>query len=545
MAIVDGSVEQGPQVGPEQEQVIYDTLASLGGLSLERTLTPSTDVYEKFHNPDTLEVEVRSSLTLEDYERVTPAKDWQKLLDYAEKLRDKKFTFINATPAGGGVAIMRGPMIHLMRELGIDARWYALTKNEEASKVTKWKFHNVMQDVAGPGVRLTEADIETYSEWMVENVEKLEKPLMEADVLCIDDWQPSGLIPYIKGEPDVPGLNPDAPILFRDHIHTMGELMVTPGTPQYDTWDFLWRRNRISDVDVFATHPKDEFVPRNVPDEKVVFMPATGDKLDDLNRELTAAEDKAGFQFINDALAQNEGQKPIDRNRPYIVLIARFDESKGMPQGMEAYAKARQKMLAMDCEPDELPQFVMLGNGSVDDPSGMMELEKMMRIRSDLYSSFQDDVKIVRVPHNDVAINAVLKSADIALQPSIAEGFESRVTDAILQGVPVIGSDQGGIPLQITEGESGFVINPYDTDQWADRITELMTDQDKYMEMVRLTKHHAETTNYEFTTIPNILNWLHLSLITQDPASRARFSGNRQWVRKMIYPERGEVELAA
>lgn len=54
---------------------------------------------------------------------------------------------------------------------------------------------------------------------------------------------------------------------------------------------------------------------------------------------------------------------------------------------------------------------------------------------------------------------AVLRQAAIALQLSLREGFEVKVTEAILKGVPVIATRVGGIPLQVIDGETGFLVD--------------------------------------------------------------------------------------
>ena len=503
---------------------------------------PQDDAYNKVHDPDTYEVHVQSRVTLENYERITPPEDMARLKDYAEAMQGKELLFVNATAAGGGVAIMRAPLVHLMNLLGVNARWFALKPDEPEKQffnVTKQKFHNVLQAVAAPDVRLNAEDKRIYNQVIAANTEVLREPLSTADVIIIDDWQPAGLIPRLKGYEETYkdgskvyhlGINPSAKILFRDHIQTEGELMSTPGTPQHTTWEFIWDHNQVSAADVFVTHPMDEFVPPNVPDSKVIFMPATGDLLDDLNRQLTDQEKQDGLAFINDQLASNEQQKPLDLDRPYIVMIARFDPSKGMPEGMESYVKARGKMKAKGICEEDLPQLVILGNGSVDDPDGIPLLEEMMRIRREEYGAVKDDIKIARVPHNDRAINTLLKGARLALQPSTKEGFESRVTDAILQGVPVIGSNRGGIPLQIIEGESGHVVDPYDTERWADFIAELMTDGQRYSVLKSRTAELAVTNNYRFTTVPNALRWLGLSL---NVLNNPDFQGNRRWAEEL------------
>jgi alpha,alpha-trehalose phosphorylase (configuration-retaining) len=501
------------------------------------------DAYSIEHDAETYEVHVKSYVTLADYERITPPEDMERLKEYAETMQGKELLFVNATASGGGVAIMRSPLVHLYSLLGVKARWFALKPGESDEKqffdVTKKKFHNVLQDVSGPEVRLNDEDKAIYCRVIDANAEVLREPLRTADVIVIDDWQPAGLIPHLKGYEETRvdgsmvyhlGINPTAKILFRDHIQTEGQLMSTPGTPQHTTWDYIWRQNRVNEADVFVTHPMDEFVPPDVPENKVIFMPATGDLLDDLNRQLTDFEKRQGLDFINDQLASNQGQEPLDLSRPYIVLIARFDPSKGMPQGMESFVKAREKMKAKGVRAEDMPQLVVLGNGSIDDPDGLPELQRMMDIRAG-YGDIKDDIKIARVPHNDRAINALLKGAQLALQPSTKEGFESRVTDAILQGVPVIGSNRGGIPLQIVEGESGHVIDPYDTDRWADHIAELLTDTDRYGALRKRTAELAVTNNYRFTTVPNALRWLGLSIET---LHNPNFQGNRRWVEDLV-----------
>jgi hypothetical protein len=49
------------------------------------------------------------------------------------------------------------------------------------------------------------------------------------------------------------------------------------GTPQYDIWQFLYKK--ISPADIFISHPMPSFVPANVPPQKVAYLPATTDWL--------------------------------------------------------------------------------------------------------------------------------------------------------------------------------------------------------------------------------------------------------------------------
>lgn len=63
----------------------------------------------------------------------------------------------------------------------------------EIFDITKRKFHNVLQGVADPKVRLTDADKEAFIDWSNENVNRFwgdrGGPLQNSDVIIIDDPQ--------------------------------------------------------------------------------------------------------------------------------------------------------------------------------------------------------------------------------------------------------------------------------------------------------------------------------------------------------------------
>src|SRR5437588_13058830 len=82
------------------------------------------------------------------------------------------------------------------------------------------------------------------------------------------------------------------------------------------------------------------FIPDDVPAEKIFYMPATTDPLDGLNKPLTEDQLSTYLKLFN-ALLLQEGQTPLDEQRPYIVQIARFDPSKGIPDVIETYWKYR------------------------------------------------------------------------------------------------------------------------------------------------------------------------------------------------------------
>lgn len=144
-------------------------------------------------------------------------------------------------------------------------------------RVTKTN-HNILQGVARPDERLTPENKKLLQEWIEENARRYWTrpggPLLSpseggADVLIIDDPQMPGLIPISRK------LAPNRPIIFRSHIQIRSDLVAIPGSPQAKAWEFLW--DTIKQADCYISHPVSAFVPHNVPQEIVGYMPAATD----------------------------------------------------------------------------------------------------------------------------------------------------------------------------------------------------------------------------------------------------------------------------
>lgn len=331
-----------------------------------------------------------------------------------------------------------------------------------------------------------------------ENAATLEPVFQKADVIVIDDPQPAGLIPCIKR------VNPEAKIIYRSHIQIEGNLACQAGTPQQTTWSFLW--NYIQHADCFVSHPIHKFIPDNVPAEKIFSMPATTDALDGLNKPLTQEQMATYLQMFN-ALVVQEQQTPLDVERPYLIQLARFDPSKGIPDVLEAYAKLR-TLLEEQHQP--IPQLVIAGNSSVDDPDGLpiYNLIKIM-LKSERYAPFANDVKSVRLPHCDQILNTLLRESAVVLQLSIKEGFEIKVTEALMKGKPVVAYKVGGIPLQIQDGITGHLVEIGDTMQVAQHLYNLLTDEITYE---RMSQAASERASKDYLTVSHAINWLYLAV---------------------------------
>jgi glycosyltransferase involved in cell wall biosynthesis len=60
--------------------------------------------------------------------------------------------------------------------------------------------------------------------------------------------------------------------------------------------------------------------------------------------------------------------------------------------------------------------------------------------------------------------------------PSYQETAPMVIQEAMASGVPVIASNICGIPYQVVDGQTGFLVPPGDVDTLADRLTRIMSD---------------------------------------------------------------------
>ncbi len=91
------------------------------------------------------------------------------------------------------------------------------------------------------------------------------------------------------------------------------------------------------------------------------------------------------------------------------------------------------------------------------------------------------------LPH--VGVMEWMRKASMLVLPSItaktgdAEGLGMVLLEAAVTGVPVIGTQHGGIPEAIIDEQTGFLVKERDDKQLAERISFLMKDEHKRFEM--------------------------------------------------------------
>jgi trehalose synthase len=218
-------------------------------------------------------IEPDHHVSLEDYERVAHLSVAVRTLreeaaSLLPRLQGRRVWMVNSASHGGGVAEMLPPLLTLMRDLGVDARWLVMETDEQAYfRLTK-RLHNLIHGQGDPS--LDDEDRELYARVSRETADAIADHLEPGDVLVVHDPQPAGAGAIVRQQADIAAI-------WRCHI---GLDEQTPETRA--AWDFLDRYLSAYDHAVFSAP---EYIPADLTSRSTIIHPAI-DPLSHKNREL-------------------------------------------------------------------------------------------------------------------------------------------------------------------------------------------------------------------------------------------------------------------
>jgi glycosyltransferase involved in cell wall biosynthesis len=99
---------------------------------------------------------------------------------------------------------------------------------------------------------------------------------------------------------------------------------------------------------------------------------------------------------------------------------------------------------------------------------------------SPLISDLQIPVRALGSIGNDQELAIVYSAADIFVAPSLQENLPNTIMEAMACGTPCVAFRQGGVPELIAHKVSGYLANPYDTNDLARGITWILEDRSRH-----------------------------------------------------------------
>jgi glycosyltransferase involved in cell wall biosynthesis len=161
----------------------------------------------------------------------------------------------------------------------------------------------------------------------------------------------------------------------------------------------------------------------------------------------------------------------------YLVAVGNVSTRKNLGTVVGAMAGLRAQNL----------RLLLCGNPSGDEAAVRAEIERF---------GVEDLVTLAGfVP--DEHLPPLLTGALAVLQPSVDEGFGLPPLEAMAVGTPVVASRAGSHPEIV--GSAGLLVDPVDTEAWADAITRVRTDTELRASLATAGQERAAGFTWERT----------------------------------------------
>jgi trehalose synthase len=396
--------------------------------------------------------------SLADYTHIAGKETIERIRELAEPMKGHRVLHVSATAFGGGVSEILYTIVPLMRDIGLDAHWHVIFGKEEFYNATKL-LHNSLQ---GAEETLSDEEWALFDEINAINADGLEG---EWDTVIVHDPQPIGLRRGASQK--------SRNWIWRCHID------LSEPNPE----PIARLLPMIEEYDATVWHLPD-YVPNGVNGHNgVKIIPPAIDPLSPKN--MAFSPEDAAFVCR---------QFGIDVDRPLLTQVSRFDPWKDPMGVIDAYRLVHEQIPEV--------QLALVGSMATDDPEGWEFFQRTFE-----YADGDEDIKILNNLNNvgAIEVNAFQSQSDVCLQKSIREGFGLTVTEALWKGRPTVAGNVGGIPLQIVDGEGGFLVDS--AEECAQRSLEVLADPELGKRLGRAGKEHARR---EFLSPRLLRDWIEL-----------------------------------
>jgi trehalose synthase len=380
--------------------------------------------------------------SLADYTHIVGRPLIEEIRELAEPLKGKRVVHLSATAFGGGVAEILYTLIPLMRDVGLEVEWQVIYGREEFFNATKL-MHNALQ--GNP----QDLDAEQWATWERYNEMNARELSRGWDIGLVHDPQPAMMKHLVADKAEG--------WVWRCHIDV--------STPNPATIERLLPYITLYDASLFHV---DSYVPAGM-NGGVNIVPPAIDPLAPKNMALS--RDDAVYVC---------NQFGIDTDRPVMLQVSRFDPWKDPIGVIDAYRLVKEERPEV--------QLALVGSMASDDPEGWDFYNSTVE-----HAAGDPDIHILNNFNNvgAIEVNAFQSLADVVIQKSTREGFGLTVSEALWKGRPFIGGDVGGIPLQVTDGESGYLVSS--VEECAQRSLEIIADPELGRALGRRGKEHVRT----------------------------------------------------
>lgn len=155
---------------------------------------------------------------------------------------------------------------------------------------------------------------------------------------------------------------------------------------------------------------------------------------------------------------------------PLIVATSQLTAIKGHAVLLDALAA---------CRSPEPPHLALVGRGREE--AALRERVRRLGLDGRVhFLGFQENVA------------DLLEDADVAVQPSLQEGFPNSVVEFMAKGKAVVASRLAGVPEAVTDGVQGLLVPPGETEPLAAALQSLLDDPARRRDLGEAARARAE-----------------------------------------------------
>ena len=170
------------------------------------------------------------------------------------------------------------------------------------------------------------------------------------------------------------------------------------------------------------------------------------------------------------------------RSRRRILYVGRLDALKGVDLLIDAFAIIIERGFDVELQ--------IVGGGTADEFRRVLGRISQLRLT--------DRVKLPgALPQSDLP--AIYSNADCIVAPSFHETFGLAVLEAAACGTPAVAADVDGLKSIVIDNETGYLIRDRDPVVYADKILQIIGNQDLRITMSKAARKRAEEFSWEST----------------------------------------------
>lgn len=156
----------------------------------------------------------------------------------------------------------------------------------------------------------------------------------------------------------------------------------------------------------------------------------------------------------------------LEKDNKVVLFVGRLYHRKGLETLLQSVPAVLKEFSNV--------RFVISGKGFKKKEESLRNLAKELGIEDDV--TFLGYVSDEKLPH-------LYSASDIFVLPAIYENFPFAILEAQSSGLPVISTNVGGIPEFLENNNNGFLIEPREPNQLAQKILALLQDSNLAKDM--------------------------------------------------------------